>query len=280
MDQYYYELTIKIDKYMDIFQGYILDITGAAVEQTQIDGVSAIILRTQEDPTIYIEMIKSHKESLQEIFEDEIECRFSLEKKENKDWIQSYKDGFEPFKLGSFYIHATWHQDLSDAINIVIDPELSFGTGHHATTRVCLLAIEKYIKKGQTFLDVGCGSGILSIAAAKLGAEVSLCDIDALSIENAGINLKNNSVNAKEIWEGSVLESKEKYDMVVANIVSDVLIFLKKDIISRMKKDSILILSGILDKYEQKVMTVYSALTLIDKITDGEWVCLIYKKEE
>jgi len=277
MDQYYYELIVKADKYIDILESYMLDISEEALERSTSD---EIILRTEKDPQKYKKMIEDHCKVLGKIFEDEINCIVSIQKKRNIDWIRNYKESFVPFELGSFYIHAAWHKEKEDKINISIDPELSFGTGHHETTRVCLRAIEKQVKKDQTFLDVGCGSGILSIAAAKMGAKVSLCDIDTLSIQNAKNNLKNNGIEPEAIWEGSAAQSKLKYDIVAVNIVSDILIFLKKDIIARMKKESHVILSGILEKYEEKVKKAYAALTPVDRIQEGEWVCLIYKKEE
>ena len=164
--------------------------------------------------------------------------------------------------------------------NIVIDPELSFGTGHHPTTRVCLQAIEKHVKPGDRFRDVGCGSGILSIAAAKVGANVSLCDIESASIENATTNLANNGVTPEAIWEGSIQDADGEYDVIVANIVSDILIFLKKDIEKHLKQGGYVILSGILEKYENKVKKSYSSLVPADRIQEGEWISLIYKKEE
>jgi len=276
MDQHYYELVVTADKHLELIESFILDLSGEAVERRG----DSVILRTQTEPSSYETAIKNQIELLQTIFEEEIVSSISVEKKANEDWIQKYKESFTPFELGSFYIRATWHDAMPERFNIAIDPELSFGTGHHATTRVCLQAIEKFVKPGDRFLDVGCGSGILSIAAAKMGAEVSLCDIEAASISNAQTNLANNGVVPESLWEGSIQDADGTYDVIVANIVSDILIFLKKDIEKHLKQGAYVILSGILEKYETKVKKSYSSLVLVDRIQEGEWVSLIYKKEE
>lgn len=276
MDQHYHELVVTADKYIEPLESFILDLTGEAIERRG----DSIILRTQNDPTPYEPAIREQIKLLQEIFQESITADISIEKKANEDWVQKYKEGFTPFSLGSFYVRATWHDADPGRTNIVIDPELSFGTGHHPTTRVCLQAIEKYVSKGDRFLDVGCGSGILSIAAAKLGANVSLCDIEAASIENATTNLKGNGVTPDAIWEGSIQDADGEYDVIVANIVSDILIFLKKDIEKHLKQGGYAILSGILEKYENRVKKSYSSLKPVDRIQEGEWISLIYKKEE
>lgn len=276
MDQYYYELVVTADKHIELIESFILDLTGEAVERRG----DSIILRTQNDPASYKTAIADQLDLLATIFEEPIQSEITLEKKANEDWVQKYKEGFVPFTLGSFHIRATWHDVDPEHTNIVIDPELSFGTGHHPTTRVCLQAIEKHVKPGDRFLDVGCGSGILSIAAAKVGANVSLCDIESASIENATTNLANNGVTPEAIWEGSIQDADGEYDVIVANIVSDILIFLKKDIEKHLKQGGYVILSGILEKYENKVKKSYSSLVPADRIQEGEWISLIYKKEE
>lgn len=276
MDQHYYELVVTADKHIELIESFILDLTGEAVERRG----DSVILRTETDPTPFEAAIKNQIDLLQTIFEEPIASEVTIEKKANEDWVQKYREGFTPFDLGSFYVRATWHEADPSRTNIVIDPELSFGTGHHPTTRVCLRAIEKYVKPNDRFLDVGCGSGILSIAAAKLGASVSLCDIEAASIANATTNLEANHVAPEAIWEGSIQDADGGYDVIVANIVSDILVFLKKDIEKHLKQGGYVILSGILEKYENRVKKSYSSLNLADRIQEGEWVSLIYKKEE
>ncbi len=277
MDRYYYELVVTTaDAYVDLFESHLLDLSGEAIERRE----DQLILRTEHDPASYEEAIRLYAASLEEIFGEPIPVKITSLRQANEDWIQKYKEGFVPFQLGRFYIRATWHDAVPDTDDIAIDPDLSFGTGHHATTRVCLQAIEKYVTPGMRLLDVGCGSGILSIAAARMGAKVSLCDIEADAIRNATENLAANGVESEAIWEGSIQDADGDYDVVVANIVSDILIYLKKEITQHTKPGGLVVLSGILEKYETKVQKMYASLHLIDRIVEGEWVSLIYRKED
>ena len=136
----------------------------------------------------------------------------------------------------------------------MIDPALAFGSGHHQTTSNCLKFIPNLIKKDDNILDVGCGSGILSIAAAKLGANIDICDTDELSIQEAIKNAKLNNVIINNSWIGSANNSSKIYDLVIANIIADVLILISKDLKERVKQNGYLILSGILNIiYEGKL---------------------------
>ncbi|MEO1953893.1 MAG: 50S ribosomal protein L11 methyltransferase, partial [Campylobacterales bacterium] len=152
------------------------------------------------------------------------------------------------------------------------------GTGHHPTTSSSLRAISKYVKSGDDVLDVGCGSGILGIGAMKLGAIVDACDTDPVSVENSIHNAELNGLKFNSIWEGSCTNIDKKYNIVVANIVADVLTFISKDLKNALKNDGILILSGILDKYEKKVLNFYKDCNLVQRIAQDEWVTLILKK--
>ncbi|RLA78859.1 MAG: 50S ribosomal protein L11 methyltransferase, partial [Epsilonproteobacteria bacterium] len=124
------------------------------------------------------------------------------------------------------------------------------------------------------------GSGILGIGAMKLDATVDACDTDIVSVENSVVNAKLNDVEFNNIWEGSCTVSDKKYDIVVANIVADVLTFIAKELKLAMKEDGILILSGILDKYETKVLRFYKDCEIIQRIPQDEWVTLILKRKE
>lgn len=164
-----------------------------------------------------------------------------------------------------------------DKINIKIDPALAFGSGHHATTFSCLEAIGSYVNSNSRVLDVGCGSGILGLASAKLGAEVDLCDTDPISVDSCEKNFALNGEEYEELWEGSANQAKCQYNVVIANIIADVLKFIVHDLKRATKKDGILILSGILDKKEQQVTEVYSDLKLLERKQKDEWITLIYK---
>jgi ribosomal protein L11 methyltransferase len=208
---------------------------------------------------------------------EDVACETTLEKIENQNWIQKYKDSIEPVVCGKFYIHPSWYEPKEDKVNILIDPALAFGSGHHETTSSCLDAISKYVKSGNTLIDVGAGSGILSIAASKLGAVCDLCDTDPQATENAVINFASNGVTPKNVWTGSAVVSQEKYDFVVANIVADVLIMIHKDLKKVLKDDGILILSGILENYEDKVLKKFEEFEIIERIAKNEWRTLVLK---
>jgi ribosomal protein L11 methyltransferase len=163
-------------------------------------------------------------------------------------------------------------------LNIAIDPALAFGTGHHPTTASCLRAVASYVKAGDHLVDVGCGSGILAMAALRKGAIVDACDTDPLSVENAHVNALANNLTYQRLWEGSIQETDAVYDVVVANIVADVLVFIASDLKKRLREGGVMILSGIMDKYEDKVLRAYKTYTLSERIVENEWVTLVLTK--
>ena len=138
--------------------------------------------------------------------------------------------------------------------------------------------MQKYVKKGTELLDVGCGSGILSIAACKCGAIVDLCDTDEQATASAIENFKLNHEKFNRIWTGSVQKREKEYDIVVANIIADVLIMLASDLQKAVKKDGLLILSGILDKYVDKVEQKFSSMKLVEKYQKEEWFTLVLQR--
>ena len=204
-----------------------------------------------------------------------LEC--SEVQKQNSDWIEEYKSSVKPIEVERFYIRPSWCKPKEGLIDIVIDPALSFGSGHHATTYSCLQAIGKYCKKDDRFLDVGCGSGILSISAAKLGASVDICDSDEQAIESSLSNFTQNGLNPNKKWIGSVNKATLQYDFVVANIVADILIMLQKELQSKVIADGYLVLSGILNSKADEVKKSFTKMQLIEEIEKDEWVTLVYR---
>ncbi|SFV56037.1 Ribosomal protein L11 methyltransferase [hydrothermal vent metagenome] len=279
MGEYYYELVVKPTAHEDLFSDFLNDILPVGYEER--DGSFIIRLEEEEDPQTVSWGIEQFAEALSKATSEDVEVDISIKKLKNSDWIAEYQKSITPLQIGKFYIHPTWSEPKEDAINIAIDPALAFGTGHHPTTATCLKAISNYVKEGMEVCDVGCGSGILAIAAAKLKAIVDACDTDPLSVENCKKNLKLNDVLLRDIWQGSIDKSKSKYDIIIANIVADVLIFLKKELQYALKESSsLLILSGIMDKYEQKVLKAYSEYDVVERITEDEWVSLVLRKKE
>ena len=274
MPEHYYELTVKLSSHHSLFSEFLSDTLPIGFEETE-DG---FIIRSEDDLETIEWGLEQFQEALQKALNTHIEMECTLKKLENSDWVQSYKQSIEPLMIEPFYIHPTWCEPSDGALNIAIDPALAFGTGHHPTTASVLKAVAKYVKSGDELLDVGCGSGILGIAAMQLGAVVDGCDTDEVSVANTQQNAQLNNFEFRKLWKGSVDGASQHYDVVLANIVADVLVFLANDLKKALKEDGVLILSGILDKYEAKVLRMYQECELVEKITQDEWVTLILKK--
>jgi ribosomal protein L11 methyltransferase len=272
MEDKYYELTIKVEgEFVDFMADFISNIYDEGIEI----GDDHIIVRSEGDLSYVQEAVEHFVERLGEGFE----VGFTLEEKQNIDWIAQYQNSVEPIEVGSFYVYPSWYPPHEEKINIKIDPALAFGSGHHATTFTCLEAIEQRVKTGDSVLDVGCGSGILGLAASKIGAKVDLCDTDPLSVESTKSNFELNDATYNRLWEGSAQKSEQVYDVVIANIIADVLRFIAKDLKNSTKSGGTLILSGILDTKLSLVLPSYSELKLIEQKQKEEWVTLVYRKE-
>ena len=272
MNDKYYELTITLnDEFVDFIADFVANIYGEGLEL----GTGQIIVRSESDLTF----VKDALVSLSGTLGDAIKMDYTLEEKENVDWIKTYQDSIQPIEAGKFYIFPSWYEPKEDFINIKIDPALAFGSGHHATTFSCLEAISEYVVSDSSVIDVGCGSGILGLACKKLGAHVELCDTDPLSVESCKENFELNKENYDKLWEGSIDKAETTYDVVIANIIADVLRFIAKDLKSACKEEGLLILSGILDKKEDLVVDSFKELTLVKRTLKDEWVTLVYKKE-
>lgn len=274
MQEHYFELVVKVSSHHALFSDFLSDTLPVGFEEND----EGFIIRSEDELDTIVWGLEQFTEALQKALGITIELECTQSKLKNSDWVESYQKSIEPLQIGKFYIHPTWNEANPDLINIVIDPALAFGTGHHPTTASSLLAISKYVKEGDDVLDVGCGSGILGIGAMKLGAKVDACDTDPISVENSIENANLNSLTFSHIWEGSSSLVDKKYNIVVANIVADVLTFIANDLKNALKEDSILILSGILDKYEDKVLRFYKECTIVERIAQDEWVTLVLKK--
>ena len=273
MQEYYYELVVKVSSHLPLFSDFLSDTVAVGFEEKD-DG---FVIRSEDSLETIQWGLEQFQEALQKALNETIELECIQTKQKNSDWVEEYQNSVQPIAIDKFYIHPTWNEPSEELINIVIDPALAFGTGHHPTTASSLKAISQYVKEGNSVLDVGCGSGILGIGALKLGALVDACDTDVISVDNSILNAELNKVKFHNIWEGSCTLSEKKYDVVVANIVADVLTFIAKELKSSLKDDGILVLSGILDKYETKVLNFYKDCDVIQRIPQEEWVTLILK---
>lgn len=206
---------------------------------------------------------------------------------ENADWLQEWKKHWKPTTVGSFVIAPPWETvDEPERIVIRIEPNMAFGTGTHETTKLCLAAIEKFYRVGDSFLDVGTGTGILAIAAAKvnLKSEISnlkfdACDTDADSVKLAKENAAANGVaDAIDFYDGTITDDTPPSDFVCANLTIDVILPILPLLIDKTRKT--LVLSGILREQEDQVVTALAnnriSTPQIDP--DGEWISVTVQK--
>ena len=205
---------------------------------------------------------------------------FTQEEVAEQNWVQLTQSQFDPIRVSErLWIVPSWHEAPDpDAIVLVLDPGMAFGTGSHPTTRLCLEWLERTVTPGVSILDYGCGSGILAIAAAKLGAgDVLGVDIDLQAVGAAISNAERNEVNAR--FDDSAKEIKGQFDIMVANILSNPLKALAPAICSHVRPGGRLALSGILAEQAEELIAAYApyiALNIAD-LRDG-WVCLAGQK--
>lgn len=193
---------------------------------------------------------------------------------EDTDWVRLTQSQFEPQKISEhLWIVPTWHQEPDPAaINIRLDPGLAFGTGSHPTTRLCLQWLEQTIKGGETVLDYGCGSGILAIAAMKLGAASALgLDVDPAALEAARANCEANAVVCEFTDAAATLDLKA--DIVVANILANPLRLLAPALAGHVRPGGRLALAGILAAQAQELAGIYETWFELDRFAESDgWV--------
>ena len=202
-----------------------------------------------------------------------------------ESFLNSWKKYFKPLPIGKkLLICPSWESSLeteNQRTVLQIDPGLAFGTGAHETTKLCLEFLEQFINGGENILDVGCGSGILSVAGLLLGAQNATgVDIDELAVKTAIENAQINKVHTKFNAVCGNLTDKifGEFDIVIANIVADVIIELNKNIKKYMNKDTIYIMSGIIDNFKDKVvLSLENDFKILDIKEDNGWVAIVAK---
>ncbi len=229
--------------------------------------------------------IKESVDKLGEFGFDKGEGIVTYHKVNEDDWANNWKQYYKPTKVGEhIVVKPTWedYEEKPGEVVVELDPGMAFGTGTHETTRMCIKALEKKVKKDTTVFDIGTGSGILSIAAAKLGAKhVVGVDLDPVAVESAKKNLEFNKVNNIEILYGDLMEVVEgKANIVVANILADIIMFLSEGVAAFIEDEGYFIASGILNTQRDKVTDKLKALDfkVEEVMEDGEWICIIAKK--
>lgn len=254
----------------------------------------SFFLDTEEDHSQLLENIKAELTNLRQ-FTEIGEGSIAVGETEDQDWINNWKQYFTSFMVEDILIKPTWEElpKFSDCRCVIeIDPGTSFGTGKHETTQLCIRQLCKYMKAEDTVLDVGCGSGILSIICLKLGAsQVTGTDVDPICMETVQTNMEVNGLtgNQGSFYHGNLIDDKSLqqkvgtgcYDLVMANILADILIPLTPVIPDRLKKGGIYITSGIIDFKEEAVTAVIkeSGFEILEVSHQGEWVSITARKK-
>lgn len=259
------------------------------------DGVAYLnfYLEPEEDKEQILADVKKALDELQE-FLDLGECTITESETEDKDWINNWKTYFKQFYVDDILIIPSWEEvkeEDKDKMIIHIDPGTAFGTGMHETTQLCIRQLKKYVTPETELLDVGTGSGILSIIALKLGAKHAVgTDLDPCAVPAVEENKEANGIPAEafDMMIGNIIDDKnvqdtvgyEKYDIVTANILADVLVPLTPVIVHQMKPGGLYITSGILDVKEEVVKEVVTAagLEIVEVTHQGEWVSVTARK--
>lgn len=212
------------------------------------------------------------------------EGKVEVEKMYEEDWANNWKKYYKPSKVGEkIVVKPIWeeYETKDEELVVELDPGMAFGTGEHETTRMCIQALEKYVQKDSTVFDVGCGSGILAIAAAKLGAKLAVgVDLDPVAVESAKENVGFNNIDNIEILHGNLIEVIDgKADIVVANIIAEIICILTEDVSRVIKPNGYFITSGIIhDRVEMVTNKLEECGFEVIKVNkDGEWNCIIAK---
>lgn len=259
------------------------------------DGVAYLnfYLEPEDDKEQILADVKKALDELQE-FLDLGECTITESETEDKDWINNWKTYFKQFYVDDILIIPSWEEvkeEDKDKMIIHIDPGTAFGTGMHETTQLCIRQLKKYVTPETELLDVGTGSGILSIIALKLGAKHAVgTDLDPCAVPAVEENKEANGIPAEtfDMMIGNIIDDKtvqdtvgyEKYDIVTANILADVLVPLTPVIVHQMKPGGLYITSGILDVKEEVVKEAVTAagLEIVEVTHQGEWVSVTARK--
>ena len=258
------------------------------------NGCPVLILNGEE--TTAEAVLESVKRELEDVrcFMDIGEGTVSVEETEDIDWINNWKQYFHQFTIGDVLIIPSWEEagpDDKDKMILHIDPGTAFGTGMHDTTQLCIKALRKFITPETELLDVGTGSGILAILSLMFGAKKAVgTDLDPCAVDAVRENMEANGIDPKDftMMIGNIITEKEiqdkvgyeRYDIVVANILAQVLVELTPVIVYQLKKGGIYITSGIIDDKEETVISAVRAagLEVLEVNHQGEWVSIIARK--
>ncbi len=271
---------LTIERDFALFDGIEQKVFDAMPEDVRVSGYLPVDGRLADSIAALRERVAAMKARAAD---DELgSCDMDVSRVDEADWANEWKKYFKPLSVGRFLVKPTWepYEKKGDELIIELDPGMAFGSGTHETTRLCMERLEHFGKKlsGAYALDVGCGSGILSIAAAMLGARVTAIDLDPVCVEAAKENAARNGLSgAIDVEPGNLLDGGyEGADMIVANIISDVIIAMAPAAARALKEGGVFIASGITKGRAGEVRMALSKAGFIGKETfiEGEWVAI------
>lgn len=257
-------------------------------DETIIDTKSGVVIKgyykKDEKFEKHLEEIKTGVNNLPKCGLDKGAGSVTAEKVNEEDWENNWKKYYKPIKVGEkIVIKPIWEEynKNTDEIIVQLDPGMAFGTGSHETTRMCIKALERHVDANSTVFDIGTGSGILAISAAKLGAKKTIgVDLDPVAVDSAKQNVSYNDIDNIEILYGDLLEVvKGKANIVIANIMADIIIFLTQQVKAFIVEGGYFISSGIiLSKKDEVISKLIECGFKIEEISiEGEWVCIVAK---
>ena len=277
--------TLQIEDYSDIEEdnlyGTLIDESILNADKTHAS--VSVYLPGNRSVTEEVDFLKAHLES------SGIEYEMQLSGVNEEDWANSWKQYYKPIKVGSrIVIVPAWesYAPQPGEIPVVMDPGMAFGTGSHETTRLIIRMLEDYVKPGCSVLDVGTGSGILSICAAKLGAgSCKAYDLDPVAVRVAGENVKDAGLEGTvSVGRSDLLAGAEKpdrpYDLICANIVADILIRMSGQLEPFAGKDTLILCSGIIDSRKDDVIGAMNkaGYSVFRTETENDWVAIVFRK--
>ncbi len=232
----------------------------------------------------YLRYIKDSINNLEQFGIDKGKGLITVCKVNEEDWENNWKKYYKPSKIGEkVVVKPIWenYEVKDDEVIVELDPGMAFGTGTHETTRMCIKALEKHVKPESVVFDIGTGSGILAITAAKLKAKEAIgVDLDPVAVKSAGENVKYNNIDNIKIMHGNLMEVVDgKADIVIANIIADVIIFLTEEVKKFIVTGGLFISSGIIRERKDDVVNKLEECGFkIEEVNvDGEWVCIVAK---
>ena len=270
------------------------NLEGEVMEIAHIDLIEEELLKADRTKGIIHVYVNPHENPLEAVSfikerldEQGIEYDIKIADCATEDWVNNWKQYFHPMPIGEkLLIRPVWEDeyDAGGRKILHIEPGLAFGTGSHPTTKICLETLEKYIDESSTVLDIGCGSGILSIASLLLGAESAFgVDIDSLAVKTAMANAEENGFGNDRfnVVQGNLSDKVSgKYNVIVANIVADIIMEFNKEVGKFLDDDGVYITGGIIEAREDEVLMsfIQNGFEVINRFEEKGWLVFVLKK--